>query len=117
VSLPGSTRRRKSDQHSGQTFERHDEEQEDAADDEDGDREGDADQDEAGGDRSAAASGGGGAEHSSSSQDSAAAGASALPMNVSPSVSMVTKHSNGTLNLWQLSGRRELPYLGDRMAG
>lgn len=94
----------KSDQHSGQTFERHDEEQEDAADDDgDGDREGDADQDEGGGDRSAAASGGGAAEHSSSSQDSAATGASALPLNVSPSVSMVTKHSNGTLNLWQLT--------------
>lgn len=98
----------KSDQHSGQTFERHDEEQEDVEDqDGDEDREGDADQDEAGGgggagDRSAAASGAG-AEHSSSSQDSGAGGASNLPLNVSPSVSMVTKHSNGTLNLWQLT--------------
>lgn len=75
----------KSDQHSGQTFERHDEEQEDAGEDGDegGDREGDAGG-EGDPDRSAAASGG--AEHSSSSQDSAAGGggAGALPLNVSP---------------------------------
>ncbi|XP_017016237.2 dmX-like protein 2 [Drosophila takahashii] len=93
----------KSDQHSGQTFERHDEEQEDAVDEqEENDREGDADQDESAANSGGVGGAGGAAEHSSSSQDSAAAG-SALPLNVSPSVSMVTKHSNGTLNLWQLT--------------
>ncbi|KAH8272248.1 hypothetical protein KR044_013165 [Drosophila immigrans] len=80
-----------------QHFDKHDEQDEDGeqpdAEQPDDDNEGD------GNERSAAAS---------SSQDSAAAGGgatatSALPLNVSPSVSMVTKHSNGTLNLWQLT--------------
>ncbi|XP_034672177.1 dmX-like protein 2 isoform X1 [Drosophila subobscura] len=80
------------DQHA---FEKHDEEQEDNN-NEDGGEDPDADD-------SAAASAG----VASSSQDSAGASGngvtSALPLNVSPSVSMVTKHSNGTLNLWQLT--------------
>ncbi|EDW86373.1 uncharacterized protein Dwil_GK17684 [Drosophila willistoni] len=88
----------KSDQHSGQTFDKHDEEQEDdAAGDQDNETDRMDQDDEAAGDRSGAAS---------TSQDSGATGAgstSALPLNVSPSVSMVTKHSNGTLNLWQLT--------------
>ncbi|XP_026847140.1 dmX-like protein 2 [Drosophila persimilis] len=81
----------KSDQHA---FEKHEEEQEDNNED------GEQDQET---DDSAAASGG----VASSSQDSAGASGngvtSGLPLNVSPSVSMVTKHSNGTLNLWQLT--------------
>ncbi|KAI8034003.1 hypothetical protein M5D96_013248 [Drosophila gunungcola] len=92
------------DQHSGQTYERHDEEQEDAAgEDEEADRDGDAAGEDQEASNAASGAAGGAGEHSSSSQDSAAAGGSALPLNVSPSVSMVTKHSNGTLNLWQLT--------------
>ncbi|KAM8719971.1 hypothetical protein ACLKA7_006087 [Drosophila subpalustris] len=90
----------RSDQNSGQQhFDKHDEHDEETDHDHDHDDEHDEDHE----DRSGAAAGGA----SSSSQDSAGAGAngtgSALPLNVSPSVSMVTKHSNGTLNLWQLT--------------
>ncbi|XP_030381698.1 dmX-like protein 2 isoform X2 [Scaptodrosophila lebanonensis] len=76
----------KSDQHSSTTYEKRDE---------------DADQDDGAGDTDA------GADHSvaaSSGENTTTQDASgALPLNVSPSVSMVTKHSNGTLNLWQLT--------------
>lgn len=96
----------RSDQNSNQQFDKHDEhdeeqDQEQQDDDDEDDAAAAAGQPEDGGERSGAGGAG-----SSSSQDSAAAAAavgSALPLNVSPSVSMVTKHSNGTLNLWQLT--------------
>ncbi|EDW66250.2 dmX-like protein 2 [Drosophila virilis] len=92
---------------SDQPFEKHDEHDEERDEQDEHDEQEDADdgeqqtaEDQA--ERSAAAS---------SSQDSGAAAGTgansglgaALPLNVSPSVSMVTKHSNGTLNLWQLT--------------
>ncbi|XP_034490581.1 dmX-like protein 2 [Drosophila innubila] len=88
----------RSDQNSGQQhFDKHDEHDEET---DQADQDDEHDEDHAA-DRSATAGGGA----SSSSQDSAGANATgaALPLNVSPSVSMVTKHSNGTLNLWQLT--------------
>lgn len=94
----------RSDQNSAQHFDKHDEQDEEQQqqsgaggdDDEDNDQ-----QEDAGGERSAAGSGS--ADTAAGGTPASPAGGAALPLNVSPSVSMVTKHSNGTLNLWQLT--------------